>query len=132
MKSEFSKNNTYWISKSHMKVIFDCFAVNSIQELKEMIQRGFKGIVEDEKSKRIRLQNLKLNLEIWQMLKSMNYNLEDSIQIMNGTKELPEPALQLLQSQQKAIDGVCDFCGHEHDKNNKNICKTLSCLCGVR
>jgi len=131
MTNEFSKNNTYWISKSHMKVIFDCFAVTSIQELKEMIQRGFKGIVEDEKSKRTRLQNLKLSLEIWLMLKSMNYNLEDSIQIMNGTKELPEPALKLLQTVKESLDGKCDFCGHKHNKTN-NICTEITCLCGVR
>lgn len=115
-----------------MKVIFDCFGASNIDELRELITRGFKGIVEDEKSKRTRLQNLKLNLEIWQMLKSLNYNLDDSIEIMNGTKELPEPALKLLQSQQKNIDGLCDFCGHKHDETNRNICKDLSCMCGVR
>jgi len=116
-----------------MKVIFDCFGANSIDELRDLIQRGLKGIIEDEKSKRLRLQNLKLNLEIWKMLKDdMGYNMSDSMEILAGRKELPEPALKLLQTVKESINGLCDYCGHKHDENNKNICKDISCLCGVR
>lgn len=133
MTYEFGIGNRYWISKGHVKIIFDCFGVASIQELRDVIQRGFKGMVEDEKSKRIRLQNLKLNLEIWKMLKDdMGYNMSDSMEILAGRKELPEPALKLLQTVKESIDGLCDFCGHKHDENNKNICKEITCMCGMR
>ena len=119
-----------------MKVIFDCFSVSSIDELRTSIDFGNKGNNEDEKTKRVRLLNMKLNLEIWKLLKDVGCPIKDSWQIINGEKNIPEPELNMLKNDStNNLKGLCDFCGHVHTDGSDgkpNVCKKLNCTCGMR
>lgn len=120
-----------------MKVIFETFSVNSIEELRTTIDFGNKGKVEDEKTKRARLLNMKMNLEIWKLLKDVGVPIKEAWKILNGESEIPEPDLKMLkpQSFQNNTSGLCDFCGHAHTDGSDGkpcVCKILNCTCGVR
>lgn len=119
-----------------MKIIFNCFSVSSIDELRTSIDFGNKGNVEDEKTKRVRLLNMKLNLEIWKLLKDVGCPLKESWQILNGEINMPVPSLEMLKPEStKNLQGICDFCHHEHTDGSDgkpNVCKKLNCSCGIR
>jgi len=80
-----------------------------------------------EKEKREHLQNLKLQLECFKMIREQfpAKSFEEILAVINGSESLPTPALEQLQKK------ICDICQHEHDATT-NICKVQMCFCGVR
>lgn len=59
----FCKGNIYYLKKEHIKEIFDAYKVTSIEELRKAIENGHKAQVEDQKARRLRLGNEKIELE---------------------------------------------------------------------
>ena len=78
-----------------------------------------------------RLKNLKLCLDIWNGLKVAGFSLDQAAEVMRGDKTIPAPELPFMKPS-KSGGGACEFCGHEHVKIEPRVCRTVSCLCGVR
>ena len=78
-----------------------------------------------------RLKNLKLCLDIWNGLKVAGFSLDQAAEVMRGDKTIPAPELPFMKPS-KSGGGACEFCGHEHVATEPRVCRTVSCLCGVR
>ena len=84
--------------------------------------------VSDEKK---RLINLKLNLEVWKMLKDAGYTLTEAQQVMTGDQMLEVPELPYMKKQFDT-NNICSFCHHEHTTTEPRVCKEMNCTCGLR
>jgi len=132
MSFELRKKHWYYVPDNIMVEIYKAFESKSLDELKKKIEIGFKASVNDEKSKKIRLLNLKLSLECWKLMKEQGYTISQATEILSGSKDLLEPQLILLQMSKNNKNGICDYCGHAHADSQPYVCKELSCNCGLR
>jgi len=77
-----------------------------------------------------RLKNLKLQLDIFNDLKNLNYDWQQTRRIIKGSLDISDDPLKFVAS--KGDPNVCDYCKHFHASTEPKVCTELSCNCGLR
>lgn len=124
--------------EDHAKLIAKYPGEEPREAAKRLLLENIRGETTDytAKAKKLdsetkRLKNLKLCLDIWNGLKTAGFSLEQATEVMRGEKVIPTPELPFTKPAKSDSD-ICGFCGHEHVKSEPRVCKTTSCLCGLR
>lgn len=116
------------------------FEISSFIESElEKIRTGFYGektILEDKKASdiaKLKKQCLKLDLDNYQLLKSLNFKHEQILDLITGKKTMNELFYPTLSEKPNFDpDYNCSSCNHKHFSFGMHTCTASSCLCGIR